>query len=457
MEDLVRTIAEAPVANLFIISGLLFIAIAVLGKISGKIEPSRAGRLWAGILGTLFLAGGLTLHLVPLLTASRTPKVTPLVAAQPTSTTAKAVDAPTSAPTREVVPPTAPPAQPTVAPTSAPAKAPAANLPAGSWAKLPDLPRMINGWAVDPTNPQVVYAGTGDSGSGGGVFRSQDAGLTWARVANGLPEEDVEAVALACDDGCTLLAALMRDVYGSSDGGTSWARLGDPGVFGAMHYQFYVRAGDSGTVYLVAQPTGPVRSVDGGSTWMALSGGLPGDDTSVYVLCLAIDPNDPMVLYAGTGGWVGHGQGVWKSVDGGDTWTLSNRGMLDLRISALAVDPSNSQRVYAGADSGELFISDDAGQTWREVTKELPKAQSSHPTVQDIIIDPANAQSVYLLANYRGVIHSPDGGETWRLLGVPGEDNQTAYTRMAVIHGQQPIILVGAEREGAWRYTGEAQ
>jgi len=228
-------------------------------------------------------------------------------------------------------------------------------------------------------------------------------------------------------------------------------------MFGAMHYQFHVRAGDSRTVYLVAQPTGPVRSTDGGRNWTLLKTGLPGDDTSVYVLCLAIDSQAPNVLYAGTGGWVGHGQGVFKSTDGGDSWTASNRGMLDYRISALAVDPSNSQRVYAGADSGELFISDDGGQSWADKTYALPGAASSHPDVRDIIIDPASPQSVYLLADYRGVIHSPDGGETWRLLGAPGEDNQTAYTRMAVIHGEQPVILVGAEREGAWRFAGEAQ
>ncbi len=76
--------------------------------------------------------------------------------------------------------------------------------------------------------------------------------------------------------------------------------------------------------------------------------GLPGDENEVYVMSLAIDPTDANVIYAGTGGFVGQGHGVYKSTDGGDNWSASNRGLIDYRITAIAIDPADSKIVVCG-------------------------------------------------------------------------------------------------------------
>lgn len=329
----------------------------------------------------------------------------------------------------------------------------ASPLSAGSWQPVPDLPRQINTLAVDPTNPQVLYAGTGASGSGSGVYKSEDAGLTWRLASAGLPNEDVEALALSRGVPPTLYAAVGRDIFASADGAESWTHLGDSGMFSGFYRQLYVDPSGGTVLFIVTRPGGIARSSDGGYTWLPVSEGLPGNEREVYALSLAIDPTDTSVIYVGTGGWVGQGHGVYKSTDGGETWSPANRGMIDYRITALAVDPANPQIVYASGDGGELFKSTDGGQSWNDLTDKLPLQKSSHPSIRDIAIDPATPETIYLLCDRAGVLVSSDGGAKWRALGKPAEADYPSFTATAVIFDPQPILVVGIEREGGWRYA----
>ena len=129
--------------------------------------------------------------------------------------------------------------------------------------------------------------------------------------------------------------------------------------------------------YGVFSAGGLIISTNGGMSWQACDGGLPKSDDErigAYVISLAIDPLNSRVIYAGTGGWVGQGHGVYKTVDGGDSWTSANRGILDYRITALAADPTDSQTIYAGSDKGEFFRSVDGSATWVDLTDLLPRA-----------------------------------------------------------------------------------
>ena len=323
----------------------------------------------------------------------------------------------------------------------------------GSWQPVPDLPRQINALVVDPTNPQVLYAGTGDTGSGSGVYKSEDAGLTWRLVANGLPSVDVEGLAFSRSDPPLLYATTDHEAYASADGAESWTRLGEIGILGGFYHQLYVDPGDPARVFRVSRPGGIARSLDGGHTWLPLREGLPGDEHATFVLSLAIDPTEPNVVYAGTGGWVGNGHGVYKSMDGGDTWATANRGMIDYRISALAVVPQQPQTVYAGSDGGELFKSTDVGETWTDLTDRLPPQIGSHHSIWHMALDPAKPETIYLLADGVGVLTSSDGGASWTPLGAPGEPQYPSFTAMAIMFGPQPTLVVGIEREGGWRYA----
>jgi photosystem II stability/assembly factor-like uncharacterized protein len=382
-----------------------------------------------------------------------TPPVSPsptTVFTQPPSTpTATTMPPTTSAPSpTSTQPPTKIPAPPTVSAT-------APSLPPASWQRISDLPRQINTLVVDPTNPQVIYAGTGDNGSGCGVYKSEDAGLTWRLASSGLPSEDVTALALSRDVPPTLYAAVgvRGDVFASSDGAQSWARVGDTGLFGGYDRLLRADPSDGRVLFAIAKSNGLVRSSDGGQAWLPVGEGLPGDEYGTFVLSLAIDPTDANVIYLGSGGFVGQGHGVYKSTDGGETWASANRGMIDYRITALAVDPARPQTVYAGGDAGELFKSSDGGQTWSDLTDALPIPEHLHSSIRDIVLDPAAPETVYLLCDYLGVLVSYDGGEKWRTLGKPGEPDNPSFTAMVIIFDPQPLLVVGVEREGGWRYA----
>ena len=363
-------------------------------------------------------------------------------------------------PTPPELPPTltpASPASPTPTIVGEPTAVPTceAVLPGGDWNSIADLPRQINTLVADPSNAQILYAGTGDyAGSGGGVYKSDDGGLTWRAMSKGLPNASV--LALACSYGQTraLFAAVSvgNDAFVSLDGAATWTRLGALGSPGGFEHRLYTAPNAGNTIFSQSLPGELSRSTDGGHTWVPIGEGLPGDEHEVYVLSLALDPTNAQIIYAGTGGFVGQGNGVYKSVDGGQTWSPANRGMLDYRITAVAVDPAQPQNVYAGTDSGEMFKTTDGGQTWNDLSSRVNRSEPG-AEIRSILINPDKPQTVYVLRNMSGLIVSDDGGEQWQPVGMPADLSQPSFTTMLVIFDPQPIVIVGIEHEGGWRYS----
>ena len=213
-----------------------------------------------------------------------------------------------------------------------------------------------------------------------------------------------------------------------------------------------VAPGNGNVLYAVTVIEGAFRSDDGGYNWMAINNGLPKDDNgSLNVQAVAIDPGDPYLVYVGTGWESSSGNGVFKSTDGGATWTPANRGMIDYSIHAIAVDPHNPRVLYAGAYEGDLFKSADGGETWMDITGLLP----DKATVVDIVVDSTTPDTVYLLCDRLGVLVSGDGGTRWQLLGKPANLDYPMFTAMAIAPGPQPVVVVGIREEGGWRYTGD--
>jgi len=250
--------------------------------------------------------------------------------------------------------------------------------PVGLWQPISDLPREIISIAVNPDNTRVVYAG-----ATGFVYRSEDAGATWSSVSTGLPNEDVVALAHTPTEPAMLYAIIgfKNEVLTSDDGGVNWTRLGNINAsVGGFVKRLYIAPSNQQLLYFVNVTRDLMYSPNGGLSWLPVGEGLPGyEEGKVNLITLVIHPTDPNIIYAGTGGFVGQGHGVYKSVDGGQTWIPSNRGMLDHRITALAIDPANPQVVYAGGDSGDLFKSTDGGNTWTKLTEALEVQEYSAP------------------------------------------------------------------------------
>ncbi|MBI4527787.1 MAG: DUF11 domain-containing protein [Deltaproteobacteria bacterium] len=155
--------------------------------------------------------------------------------------------------------------------------------------------------------------------------------------------------------------------------------------------------GNPATIY-AGSGNGVFKSVDFGRTWSASNNGLTMRD----IRALVIDPLAPAILYAGTSG------GVFKSTDAGASWVNKSAGMTNRNISVLAIDPINPDFIYAGTNSG-LFKSTDGGESWSPINKGLPPG-ATH--IWALAIDPVNPTTLYA-GTVVGIMKSTDGGANW--------------------------------------------
>jgi photosystem II stability/assembly factor-like uncharacterized protein len=139
------------------------------------------------------------------------------------------------------------------------------------------------------------------------------------------------------------------------------------------------------------------KSVDGGATWSRRRLGTP----AVYVLAVAVDPLSPNIVYAGT-----QAEGLFRSTDYGDTWkSVGTELSAPMHpITFLATDPNKSGRLFASAGIA-FYLSEDHGETWTNVL---------NITGWTVTIDPSSPLTVYATARAQGVFRSSDGGHTWQ-------------------------------------------
>src|SRR6266571_3017696 len=249
--------------------------------------------------------------------------------------------------------------------------------------------------AGDPTRPLVFYFGAVD----GGVWKTTSGGATWSNVSDGKSEiASVGAIAVAPSD---------------------------PNVI-------YVGAGEADWREDLTYGDGMWRSTDGGTTWQKV---LFVDD-STGAIDLALDPANPRILYAAMwksqrfpwGFSAGGGKsGLWKSTDGGDTWSditpsdgLPRRPLGRLGVT---VSPANPSRLWASVEApdslGGIFRSDDAGKSWERVNAEQ-KFMIRPWYFSSVTADPVDENTMYVLN--LGTWRSVDGGRTFSRVRVPHGD-----------------------------------
>jgi Sortilin, neurotensin receptor 3, len=132
------------------------------------------------------------------------------------------------------------------------------------------------------------------------------------------------------------------------------------------------------------------------------------------VTTIAIDPANPQVIYVGSPGELGHeGCGIWKTTNGGQSWTPIGDTLPTLAVAAIAIEPTNTNRIYiATADDG-IFRSDDAGQKWINLSGPLKvRTNTRDGDRTTLLVDPTNPNVLYLTTD-DGVRRSSDGGQSW--------------------------------------------
>ena len=274
----------------------------------------------------------------------------------------------------------------------------------------------------------------------GGVWKTNDAGATWQPLTDGTPISSVGALAIAASDHNVIYvgtgeAAPRGDmtygdgVYKSVDGGKTWSHIGlaDSRQIGALIVD--PRNADTVLVAAFGHAFGPntergvYRTTDGGKSWTRV---LYRDDQT-GAIDVAFDPNDTSIVYAAL--WQarrqpwnfssgGPGSGLYRSADAGVTWTRLEGNGLPAGILGrihVSVSPADSKRIYAmiEAHAGGLYRSDDGGAHWTRVSDDGRLTQRAW-YFSTVLADPKQVDTVY--AENTGLFRSTDGGKTFELL-----------------------------------------
>ena len=245
---------------------------------------------------------------------------------------------------------------------------------ASDWVPFGPSGGAVRALVQDPATG-ALFAGT----YAGGILKSGDAGASWTVVAPELRGQTVNALALD--------RSAPRTVFAGTYSSGVW------------------------------------RSADGGATWKrVLFGGKDLPDRHAPVNALAVDPVNAKVVYAATD--TGFNAGVWRSADGGATWTQSTTGLPNhFRLNALALDPKSTSTLYVGTNGDGVYKSTDAGRTWAPTGEALRKE-----IVLSLAVDPGASATIYAGTMGAGVFKSTDGGVSWTP-PARGSDQERARLR----------------------------
>lgn len=323
-----------------------------------------------------------------------------------------------------------------------------------------------NAAAGVPGQPLVYYFGT----TGGGLWKTEDAGSSWKNISDGFFKTgSVGAIAIAPSDPNVIYVGMgehaVRGVmtfpgdgmYKSTDAGKSWRHIGLPE---SRHIaEIRVHPNDPELLYVAVQGAlhgpseerGVYRSEDGGESWRKIL----YVDENTGAADLSMDVTNPRILYAGMWDhrrlpWTvrsgGPGSGLYKSMDGGNSWRKLTEGLPDtLGKVAIDVSPAQPERVYANieaaGDKGGVYRSDDGGKSWRQTSKDRITVARAWYYIE-IFADPQNPDRVYVLN--APMLKSIDGGRTFTSIPNPHGDQHDLW-----INPEDPENMILANDGGA--------
>src|SRR5882724_9174954 len=279
----------------------------------------------------------------------------------------------------------------------------------------------IGAIGVAPSNPNVVYVGTGEAdvrsqnSYGNGMYKSSDAGKTWTHIGLDNTRQIGRIIVDPKNPNIVFVAALGH-IYGANP---------DRGVF---------------------------RSKDGGATWQKVL--FKSDD--IGAIDLTFDPTNSQTVYATLWNtrrppWsiyppsYGPGGGIFKSTDGGSTWLPIMNGIASEGIGriGIAVAPTNHNRIYAIVDAkaGGLYRSDDAGSSWAKISEDK-RIWERGWYFSKVVVDPKSPDTVYV--SDTSVYKSTDAGQKWTAIkGAPGGDD---YHQLWIYPDDPNRMILGSDQ-----------
>ncbi len=307
--------------------------------------------------------------------------------------------------------------------------------------------------AIDPVNPEIVYAGTGeqhfsgDSYYGCGVLRSGDGGATWVQLGASIFQTTsgrarisrvvIDPVTAGSTVNTIVFVASDFGVYRSANSGATWTPVLD-----GTATDLVMDPSNSQLLYAGRWADGISKSTDGGLTWNPANNGFP--TTTLGRVNLAIAPSSPQTLYASVhDSSSGQLLGFYKTADGATTWmrtdTAAGRPSCGSQCwydMTLAVDPTNADVVYFGGIS--LFRSQNGGGTFSSISGPI------HVDQHILVFDPSNPNVLYV-GNDGGIYKTTNGGSSWETLNTTLSITQF-YPGIS-LHPTNPNIAMGGTQD----------
>ncbi len=289
---------------------------------------------------------------------------------------------------------------------------------------------------------------------GTGIWTSGDGGKSWSRPKGIWNETQVFALTVDPQDSRVIFAGANDGIYRSDDRGQSFEHIESPMDSYAV-WSVAVDPTNTRTVFAGCRPGAVFRSKDGGQRWEKLSAEFAKECANVRfprVLAMAVDPTNPQIVWAGA-----EVDGVRRSLDGGETWTTIGAAMTPGTIGRELNDPDiHGMAVSAAAPTtvltstpGEIFASTNAGESWQPlgVRKQFPmrycrgialKADDPH------VVFVGNGDAA---AGQSGCVQrSKDRGQTWETLPLPIEPNTPIWT--FAMHAADPDLVLCCSHYG---------
>jgi photosystem II stability/assembly factor-like uncharacterized protein len=307
---------------------------------------------------------------------------------------------------------------------------------AQAWRAIGPAGGDVRALASDPAHPEVLYLGTTD----GAIFASRDAGTDWQQLGTAGENQNAVVTAIIVDprDSARLYATTWTreaageggGVFVSSDGGATWH---DSGLAGHA-VRALAQAASDPAVLVAGALDGVFSSHDSGGSWQRVT--PAGDAELRNIDSLAIDPRDPLVIYAGTFHL------PWKTMDGGAHWSPIHEGMIDdSDVLSLVTDAQNPRRIFASACSG-IYRSDDDGAAWEKL-EGIPYSSRRTPVIRQDAARPA----ILYAGTTAGLWKTADGGASWRRISP----RSWVINSMVIVPragGSESRLLLGTEQHG---------